>query len=208
MACKETVVLLGGKDSLGGGLELEEKPGETPKLKIRTGQGITLVDDDVTNDIGDGLEFSSDDKTQVKTGDGIKIDNGAVAVDVGDGIKIDGGKVAADAADGAKIENGKIVAKHVGRAGTSYHQEKANRSFNTDYTNSNDYPIFVSVVGSGDGVHKVDMAFYVDGLRVGKWKTGVSGTTYGTLTAIVPAGSTYQVAASGNSVVEWYELKV
>lgn len=76
------------------------------------------------------------------------------------------------------------------------------RSAGTTYTNSTGRPIFISVrMEQDDGT----LSLTVDGLLIGK--TGfTAGPVNYTLTAVVPAGSTYSITSTGGTLY-WYELR-
>jgi hypothetical protein len=78
----------------------------------------------------------------------------------------------------------------------------ASRAASTTYTNSTGRPIFISVrMEQDDGT----LNLTVDGLMIGR--TGyTAGPVNYTLTAIVPAGSTYLVTTTGGTLY-WYELR-
>ncbi len=78
----------------------------------------------------------------------------------------------------------------------------ASRAASTTYTNSTGRPIFISVrMEQDDGT----LNLTVDGLMIGR--TGyTAGPVNYTLTAIVPAGSTYLVTTTGGTLF-WYELR-
>lgn len=78
----------------------------------------------------------------------------------------------------------------------------ASRAASTTYTNSTGRPIFISVrMEQDDGT----LNLTVDGLMIGR--TGyTAGPVNYTLTAVVPAGSTYLVTTTGGTLY-WYELR-
>ncbi len=86
--------------------------------------------------------------------------------------------------------------------GQTWQDVTASRAASTTYTNSTGRPIFISVrMEQDDGT----LSLTVDGLLIGK--TGYTpGPVYYTLTAIVPAGSTYLVTTTGGTLF-WYELR-
>jgi hypothetical protein len=79
------------------------------------------------------------------------------------------------------------------------------RASGTTYTNSTGKPISISVrLEQDDG----NMSLTVAGLMIGR--TGyTAGPVYYTLSAIIPAGSTYLVTSTGTSATQlfWYELR-
>jgi len=78
----------------------------------------------------------------------------------------------------------------------------ASRAAGTTYTNSTGRPIFISVrLARDDGT----LTLTVDGLLIGATGTTAGPQNY-TLTAIIPAGSTYSVTISGPTLY-WYELR-
>jgi hypothetical protein len=85
--------------------------------------------------------------------------------------------------------------------GQTWQNVSASRSSGTTYTNTTGKPIFISVrMDRDDG--QLDLT--VDGLLIGRTGT-TPGPVYYTLTAIVPAGSTY--SATATSGLSWYELR-
>jgi hypothetical protein len=80
----------------------------------------------------------------------------------------------------------------------------ASRASGTNYTNSTGRPIFISVKWNRDDG---TLSLTVDGLEIGRTGT-TAGPQFYTLTAIVPAGSTYSATASGSGgTLSWYELR-
>lgn len=84
---------------------------------------------------------------------------------------------------------------------------KASRTFDTVYTNTNAYPIEVSVVAYFDGSHQLGLV--INSVYVSYWTfTGL--VTFATLSGTVPPGGTYSLAAAGgvgsNSIDSWAEL--
>jgi hypothetical protein len=86
--------------------------------------------------------------------------------------------------------------------GQTWQDVTASRAASTTYTNSTGRPIFISVrMEQDDGT----LNLTVDGLMIGR--TGfTAGPVNYTLTAIVPAGSTYLVTTTGGTLF-WYELR-
>ena len=86
--------------------------------------------------------------------------------------------------------------------GQTWQDVTASRAASTTYTNSTGRPIFISVrMEQDDGT----LNLTVDGLMIGR--TGyTAGPVNYTLTAIVPAGSTYLVTTTGGTLY-WYELR-
>lgn len=80
----------------------------------------------------------------------------------------------------------------------------ASRASGTTYTNNTGRPIFISVRWDRDDG---TLTLTVDGLDIGR--TGsTAGPVYYTLTAIIPASSTYSATASGSGgTLSWYELR-
>jgi hypothetical protein len=80
----------------------------------------------------------------------------------------------------------------------------ASRASGTTYTNSTGRPIFISVKWERDDG---TLSLTVDGLEIGRTGT-TAGPQFYTLTAIIPAGSTYSATAvGGGGVLSWYELR-
>jgi hypothetical protein len=83
----------------------------------------------------------------------------------------------------------------------TWHNVTGSRALSTNYTNNHGNPIMVSVlldVGTSWAV-----SFIVGGVTIGG--TGGNGTAGGG-SFIVPAGATYQVSGSGETIVQWAEL--
>jgi hypothetical protein len=80
----------------------------------------------------------------------------------------------------------------------------ASRASGTTYTNSTGRPIFISVKWFRDDGF---LSLTVDGLEIGA--TGnTAGPQYYTLSAVIPAGSTYSATATGSGgTLSWYELR-
>jgi hypothetical protein len=90
----------------------------------------------------------------------------------------------------------------VGGAGTSWNS--VGKSAGTPYTNSRSYPIMVNVtvqlVSNGCGAELI-----VNGVTV--YRYGIAGFfSIGTMSAVVPAGATYQVNVTSMNVIGWAEL--
>jgi hypothetical protein len=78
------------------------------------------------------------------------------------------------------------------------------RALNTTYTNSTGKPMFVVVYASTGGANS--LTFYINGGAVSAWGegNGYVGTYH--ISAIVPAGATYEVGSSGGSLANWTEI--
>jgi len=88
--------------------------------------------------------------------------------------------------------------------GQTWQDLSGSRSSGTTYTNSTGRSIFISVKWDRDDG---TLSITVDGLEIGKTGT-TAGPQFYTLTAIVPAGSTYSATASGGGgTLSWYELR-
>jgi hypothetical protein len=86
--------------------------------------------------------------------------------------------------------------------GQTWQDVTASRTDGVTYTNSTGRPIFISVrLLRDDGL----LELWVDELPIGKTGNTAGPSNY-TLTAIIPASSTYRVEKSGNTLY-WYELR-
>ena len=96
-----------------------------------------------------------------------------------------------------------VSAAAMGTHGESWHTPS--RTYSTTYTNSRAYPISVSIVCETDGTSNGQANLIVGGVTIAIIKS--SSAKIGTLSAIVPAGATYQVTlANGASIYSWAEL--
>lgn len=87
--------------------------------------------------------------------------------------------------------------------GQTWADMKAQRAFNTVYTNSTGKPISISVTGRNQ-----TQQTYTE-LLVGSVKVSANykdSNSDSVVTAIVPAGSTYKVVATGGALLNWAEL--
>jgi hypothetical protein len=96
------------------------------------------------------------------------------------------------------------AAKPIG-AGQTW--QTPSRAVNTTYTNSTGRPIMVSVTG-GFTVNQYAQLL-VDSILVAHagWNSFASGQVIGTVSAIVPAGSTYIISTTGFNSMTWAELR-
>lgn len=81
----------------------------------------------------------------------------------------------------------------------------SSRALSTTYTNSSGRPIFVSVV-SIQPVSDISATFTVDGKIISRHARGQTLSSQITMSALVPAGSTYNVYMS-ISMLNWFELR-
>jgi hypothetical protein len=89
-------------------------------------------------------------------------------------------------------------------AGQTWQNVSGSRSSGTTYTNSTGRPIFISIRWERDDG---TLELTVDGLMIGRIGY-TAGPVYYTLTAIVPAGSTYMATAIGSGgTLYWHELR-
>lgn len=92
----------------------------------------------------------------------------------------------------------------LGITGEVWNNVTSSRSFNSQYTNSNAYPIAVSASTSCSTGARITA--YVDGMQVAYFGWQFNGCgAYGGTFIIVPPGKTYQLNA-GESVTNWVEL--
>ena len=88
----------------------------------------------------------------------------------------------------------------------------AERAWNTEYTNTNDVPLYVSVSGLFNP-NNTFSRFLIDGVRVGIMGegSGVERSQYASSLFIVPAGSTYQLTmndAKSSALQYWHEARM
>jgi len=105
------------------------------------------------------------------------------------------------------VANLATAAKPVG-AGQTWQDVVASRAINVTYTNSTGRPIIVSTYAYC-GTNQY-MELQVDGISVALagWSSFGAGYVQGTVSAIVPAGSSYIVVSTGISVLQkWTELR-
>jgi hypothetical protein len=92
----------------------------------------------------------------------------------------------------------------LGLGGEVWNNVTGSRSFNTQYTNSNSYPIAVSARTTCSGGSAIN--FIVDGVSISNFNWQWNGCgSFGGGFVIVPPGKTYQLD-SGQSVDYWREL--
>jgi hypothetical protein len=99
--------------------------------------------------------------------------------------------------------------KGLGRNGETYHDVTSSRALSTTYTNTKNYPIYVSVNCSGNGVVTTYSTLVVSGVAVATNYVYVGGSVGELVTAnasaIVPPGATYSATGS-TSLTSWIEL--
>jgi hypothetical protein len=95
----------------------------------------------------------------------------------------------------------------LGTGGQTWQDVSGTRAFNTVYTNSLNYPIMVGigVVAYPSGAGRL----YVNGVIVGSvaWSGNAQGYVYGSISAIIPPGNTYELQASSAGAYGWAELR-
>jgi hypothetical protein len=113
------------------------------------------------------------------------------------------GTVTATTFVGALSGNATTASNAIG-TGQTWQDLSGSRSSGSTYTNNTGRSIFISVKWDRDDG---TLSLTVDGLEIGKTGT-TAGPQFYTLTAIVPANSTYSVTASGGGgTLSWYELR-
>jgi hypothetical protein len=93
--------------------------------------------------------------------------------------------------------------------GQTWRDVTASRAKTTTYTNSTGKPIQVSVNVNLQGTTQSSNSLTVDGLVVGYQTQNTAGVQSGItsqLTAVIPAGSTYNITGSG-TITSWFELR-
>ena len=88
--------------------------------------------------------------------------------------------------------------------GQTWQDLTASRSLATTYTNSTGKPIMVSV--TWEQSNQNEMTLTVGGISVDRGRQNQVGGG-GAVQAIVPTGATYSVTSTGNSIVNWMELR-
>jgi len=98
----------------------------------------------------------------------------------------------------------------LGITGEVWNSVTGSRSLSTTYTNSNAYPIMVSVIVAGSGNVTVSGTLTIGSVTVATGLQTVGGNqgtnTTITLPGIVPPGVTYSVTTSSASISSWSEL--
>ena len=104
------------------------------------------------------------------------------------------------------VANLATAAKPIG-AGQTWQNVVSSRAGNTSYTNDTGRPIMVSITG-GFTVNQ-SAQLLVDSVVVAYagWNSFASGQVLATVSAIVPAGSTYYLSTPGMNSVTWAELR-
>ena len=95
-----------------------------------------------------------------------------------------------------------VGAGTIGGSAQAWYDESGSRAINTVYTNTTGRPIMVCVMF--DAGSSWDVGCAVNGVNIGG--TGGNGTPGGT-SFIVPAGGTYEVTGSGETISAWGELR-
>lgn len=98
--------------------------------------------------------------------------------------------------------------KGLGLGGETWQDVTSSRALATTYTNSNSYPIMISVYSGATGVQ--DITIYVGGVVVYRFNSswdGGSAYGVGAGTLIIPAGATYKVDMAYGGLSKWFELK-
>lgn len=93
--------------------------------------------------------------------------------------------------------------------GQAWVDVSASRAVNTTYTNSSEAPIMVFVSASGNAFANRHLRAFVDGMNIGLQIISVNGDgdAPGSVSFVVPSGSTYSVSTEGGSITFWYEFK-
>lgn len=109
---------------------------------------------------------------------------------------------------GLSLASGTLSAPSLGY-GQTWQNLTASRALGVTYTNTTGRPIFISVYAAGSP-NSGQMKVTIDGIDIGTQGTGAiaSGVSCATITAIVPAGSTYSATnVAGASLLSWCELR-
>jgi hypothetical protein len=105
------------------------------------------------------------------------------------------------------VANLATAAKPVG-AGQTWQNMTSSRSLNVTYTNDTGRPIMVNITGAFTVNQYVEIL--IGGSVVvakAAWDSFASGRVWGTVSAIVPAGNTYQATSTGLNTMSWAELR-
>jgi hypothetical protein len=96
----------------------------------------------------------------------------------------------------------------LGITGEIWNNVVGSRAFNTTYTNSNAYPIMVSIVAGTVGSSVTTIQLLINGVSVSQMTKGGGSDTgiYATLSAIVPPGNTYYLSSASAALISWAEL--
>ena len=111
----------------------------------------------------------------------------------------------------ALASNGSVLTyKRLGLSmtGEIWRDLTSSRTFSTTYTNSNTYPIMVSIVCGSVGATNTSINLSVNGIVVGNFTRGGGGDVgiYQTITTIVPPSGTYILSSVSATLVAWAEL--
>ena len=90
----------------------------------------------------------------------------------------------------------------LGMTGETWHDVTVSRALGTTYTNSNSYPIFVSIICNGS---PASATLTIGSIQIQENATSVSGYAAYSVTGIVPPGVTYS-ASGGTALASWAEL--
>ena len=110
------------------------------------------------------------------------------------------------------ISNLNLNANSIG-VGQTWQNVTGSRTSSTTYTNTTGKPIQVNIrcrVVASNASLNPELTLEVDGIglaKVGVSPNGSAMTVFGTLTAIVPPGSTYRLTGNNGSVDVWAELR-
>ena len=95
----------------------------------------------------------------------------------------------------------------LGITGETWHNVAGSRAVNTPYTNSYAYPILVQACFNNSNSYPTNNDLVVGGVTVSRFRTDTgNGQTAGTISGIVPPGTTYQVTSPAGSIYVWAEL--
>ena len=106
-------------------------------------------------------------------------------------------------AGSAPVLGAAVASGVVAGGGAAYVNQTAARAIGTVYTNSGTRPLMVVILNSTAGSQSV--SFAVAGVAIAGGGSGSTVTKSGTITAIVPAGATYELTGGGG-ISTWMEL--
>ena len=111
--------------------------------------------------------------------------------------------------DGTTQTTAPVVIKGLGLSGETWHDVTSSRALSTTYTNSNSYPIMVSVNCQGNGVVTVYAELTINGIIIATNYVvvggGVGESVVSNVVGIVPVGATYSARGS-TALTSWIEL--
>lgn len=99
-----------------------------------------------------------------------------------------------------------LLESTVGGVSRTWQNLIGSRTASTIYTNTTGYPIMVSI-GLASAAGAWNPQLLVGGVVVAQTGAVSNIGMYGMVSAVVPAGATYQIASNGANVIIWAELR-